>query len=60
VAGTEPIPNWCWGNTELVGTKVKNLMGFLKPNFELPPNRTGWEGIIWMTVCFCQEWSVTA
>jgi hypothetical protein len=37
-----PTPNlcryWWWGNTELVGSKLKNFMGFSRPNFGLLPN----------------------
>jgi hypothetical protein len=38
VSETELMPRLVVGNAELAGSKLKNFMGFLKPNFELGPN----------------------
>jgi hypothetical protein len=41
VTDTEPMPKLVEGYTELGCSKLKNWKGFLKPNFEPGPNRSG-------------------
>jgi hypothetical protein len=43
------MPEFVVGNTELGGGKLKKGKGFLKSNFELVPNWTGWRTYLGLT-----------